>query len=127
MITYKISNKPLLPQNRSQKVNNFNTTTNFNHILNQHIEHIENDKELKFSKHAVERLQQRNIQLTKQEISKINSALETAAQKGIKETLILMDNRAFIASVKNKTVITAAIDEQLKDNVFTNIDGAIII
>lgn len=124
MITYKISNKPLLPQNRSQKVNNFNTTTNFNHILNQH---IEKDKELKFSKHAVERLQQRNIQLTKQEISKINSALETAAQKGIKETLILMDNRAFIASVKNKTVITAAIDEQLKDNVFTNIDGAIII
>lgn len=124
MITYKISNKPLLPQNRSQKVNNFNTTTNFNHILNQH---IEKDKELKFSKHAVERLQQRNIQLTRQEISKINSALETAAQKGIKETLILMDNRAFIASVKNKTVITAAIDEQLKDNVFTNIDGAIII
>ena len=124
MVTYKINNKPVLNQNNIQKPNRVNTTTNFNEILHQH---IEKSNELKFSKHAVERLQQRNIQLTKQEISKINNAIDTAAKKGIKETLVIMDNRAFIASVKNKTVITAAIDEQLKDNVFTNIDGAVII
>lgn len=124
MVTYKINNKPVLNQNNIQKPNRVNTTTNFNEILHQH---IEKNNELKFSKHAVERLQQRNIHLTEQDISKINNAIDTAARKGIKETLIIMENQAFIASVRNKTVITAAIDEQLKDNVFTNIDGAVII
>ena len=60
-------------------------------------------------------------------MNKINNAIETASKKGIKETLILMDNKAFIANVKNKIIITAAIEDQLRDNAFTNIDGAIII
>lgn len=124
MVTYKINNKPLLTQSNTQKINSFNTTTNFNEILHQH---IGKNNEIKFSKHAVERLQQRNIQLSKQDIIKLNNAIDTAAKKGIRETLILMDNTAFIASVRNKTVITAAVDEQLKENVFTNIDGAVII
>lgn len=124
MVTYKINNKALLAPNSMQKLNNLNTTTNFNQILHQH---IEKNSEIKFSKHAVERLEQRNIQLSKQDIMKLNNAIDTAAQKGIKETLIIMDNTAFIASVRNKTVITAAVDEQLKKNVFTNIDGAVIV
>ncbi|SES67515.1 flagellar operon protein [Natronincola peptidivorans] len=124
MVTYKINNKPLLDPKTTQKVNNRNTIGDFNQLLQQH---IEKNAELKFSKHATERLQQRNIHLSKQDLSKLNNAIDNAAKKGIKETLIIMDNRAFIASVKNKTVITAAVEDQLKDNVFTNIDGAVII
>lgn len=84
-------------------------------------------EDVKFSKHALERLKIRNISLTKSDITKINGAIQKAEQKGVREALILMDNKAFIASVTNRTIITAASDEQLKENIFTNIDGAVII
>jgi flagellar operon protein len=95
----------------------------FQEILNG----INKREEVKFSKHALERLNQRNITLNKQDITKINVAIEKASKKGVKEALILLDNKAFIASIKNNTIITAATGEQLKENVFTNIDGAVII
>jgi flagellar operon protein len=82
---------------------------------------------VKFSKHAAERLQMRNIHLTKDDLNKLNEAVNKAAEKGVKETLIIMGNAAFIANVKNKMIITAAAEENLKNNVFTNIDGAVII
>ncbi|WP_110943169.1 TIGR02530 family flagellar biosynthesis protein [Inediibacterium massiliense] len=94
----------------------------FDQVLNQEI-----NKEVKFSKHAVERLESRNIKIHPNEMTKINEAVSKANQKGIKEALILMDNKAFVASVKNKTIITVATNEQLKENIFTNIDGAVII
>ncbi|SDK45466.1 TIGR02530 family flagellar biosynthesis protein [Natronincola ferrireducens] len=124
MVTYKINNKHLISQNNLQKPNSIKGTSDFHQVFQQQ---INKSAEIKFSKHAIQRLQQRNIELSVQEISKLNNAIDTAAKKGIKETLIIMDNRAFIASVNNKTVITAAVDEQLEDNVFTNIDGAVII
>ncbi|MCT4606724.1 MAG: flagellar protein [Marinisporobacter sp.] len=92
----------------------------------QVLDHIAS-KDVKFSKHAKERLHARNINMNHQDIKKIDEALNKANQKGIKETLILMNNKAFVASVKNKTIITVATEEQLKENVFTNIDGAVII
>lgn len=83
--------------------------------------------EVRFSKHATERLQERNIKLTRDDLSKINEAVNKAAEKGVKETLIIMGKSAFIANVKNKMIITAAAEDNLKNNVFTNIDGAVII
>ena len=127
MMSFRINNKPILKGNRVEGPTNSRqtkTTENFNQIFQQH---LEKNKELQFSKHAIQRLQERNINLSKEDISKIDNAIKTAAQKGIKETLIVMDNHAFIASVKNKTVITAAVDGQLRNNVFTNIDGAVIV
>lgn len=84
-------------------------------------------KELKFSKHAMERMKSRNIELTQQDLDKISEAVDKADDKGIKEALILMNDKVFIASVKSKTIITAAAEKQLKDSVFTHIDGAVII
>ncbi len=84
-------------------------------------------KELKFSKHALDRIKSRNIQLTQQDITKISDAVDRAEAKGVKEALILMNDNVFIASVKSKTIITASSEDQLKDNVFTNIDGAVIV
>jgi len=110
-------------QNRTRNVNAIdNKKSTFESLLQKQIHKNQN---FKFSKHALERLEERKIELTTQEVDKISNAITKAATKGIKETLIIMDNKAFIASVPNRTVITAATDKQLKDNVFTNIDGAI--
>jgi flagellar operon protein len=80
-----------------------------------------------FSQHALERLQSRNITFGPAELVKLNTALEKAAQKGAKESLILMNNLALVVSVTNKTVITAMDGASMKDNVFTNIDSAVIV
>ena len=110
-------------QNQRKNINPVNSQNlDFKALLHNE---INRSQEVKFSKHALDRLQERNIELTTQEVTKINNAISKAASKGIKETLIIMENKAFIASVPNRTVITAATDQQLKDNVFTNIDGAI--
>lgn len=85
------------------------------------------NQEVKISKHAQARLDQRNITLSEADMKKIDQAMDKASSKGIKDALILMDNKAFVANVKNKTIITAAANEQLKENIFTNIDGAVIV
>ncbi len=96
---------------------------NFNAILNK----IQSADQVKFSKHAIDRLNARNIELTSDDMSRINSGVDRAKNKGVRDALIMMDNKVFVASVQNKTIITAAMDEQLKDSVFTNIDGAVIV
>ena len=85
-------------------------------------------QELHFSQHAQQRLQSRNIKLSVEQIGKLNDAVEKAAAKGAKETLVLMENKlAFLVGVKNKTVITAVDGASIKENVFTNIDSAVIV
>lgn len=95
----------------------------FNDVLSR----LKSNDQVKFSKHAIDRLNSRNIELSDDEISRINGGVDKAKSKGVREALIMMDNKVFVASVQNKTIITAAMDEQLKDNVFTNIDGAVIV
>lgn len=121
------ANQLSIAQNKNQSVsiNRLkNQNSNFEALLKNE---IQNNQEVKFSKHAMDRLKERNIKLSDAEINKLNNAVNKAAKKGIKETLIIMDNKAFITSVKNKTVITAATEKQLKENVFTNIDGAVFV
>ncbi len=112
---------------KSNNVSSINTPAKVHKTFQEVLDTINKKNSVKFSKHALERLKSRNIDLTNSEINRLNSAITKASQKGVKEALILMDNKAFVASVKNNTVITAAIDNQLKDSVFTNIDGAVII
>ena len=81
--------------------------------------------ELKFSKHANERLASRNIDLTDDQLVRLESGAKKAGEKGINESLVMVDNLAFIVNVKNNTVITAVNDGE--DKVFTNIDGAVIM
>lgn len=85
------------------------------------------DNEIKFSKHAEQRLQMRNISLSQEQKNKMKEAVTKAASKGVRDSLVLMDNLAFVVNVRNRTVITAANSNELKDNVFTNIDGAVIV
>jgi flagellar operon protein len=97
---------------------------NFESVLQQ----IQNkDDEIKFSKHAINRMDHRDMTLSNEEIKRLKSGFNKAEEKGVKDALILMGDKVFIASIKNKTVITTVNKEQLKDNVFTNIDGAVIV
>jgi flagellar operon protein len=83
--------------------------------------------QLKVSGHAKTRLESRNIQLNESDWKRVMGGVQKAAAKGSKESLVMIDNVALVVSVKNKTVITAVDKDSLKDNVFTNIDSAVIV
>jgi flagellar operon protein len=99
-------------------------TTPFGEIL-KNKQAANESSELKFSKHANERLASRNIDLTDEQLQRLESGAKKASEKGINESLVMVDNLAFIVSIKNNTVITAVNDGD--DKVFTNIDGAVIM
>lgn len=80
-----------------------------------------------FSKHASERLDSRKIQLTDTQVQRLNQGVEQARGKNINESLVMLDNLAFIVNVKNNTVITALDRSNESGHVFTNIDGAVIV
>jgi flagellar operon protein len=81
---------------------------------------------LKFSKHAQERLNERNIALDRNDITNLHNAIALAERKGANDSVVFLRDMAFIVSVKNKTVVTAMHGESMKENVFTNIDSAVV-
>lgn len=83
--------------------------------------------QLKFSNHAIERMQSRGISYSPQDLTRLGEAVQKAAAKGSKDTLVLMDQSALIVSVKNNTVVTVMDKNALKENVFTNIDSTIVM
>ena len=119
--------QPLIPVNNRNNLSSVNNSigkasnNSFDAILQKKI------NEVKFSQHAQERLNSRNIKLTANDLQKLDNAVEKIAQKGAKESLIMLNDVALVVSVKNKTVITAMDGESAKDNIFTNIDSAMII
>lgn len=84
-------------------------------------------QEVTFSKHANDRLASRNINLNDEQLERLNKGVMQAKEKSIQESLVMMDNIAFIVNIKNNTVITAMDQETNDSNVFTNIDGAVIV
>ena len=83
--------------------------------------------EVKFSKHASGRLAERNIRLTENQMDRLTEGAKKAGAKGIKESLVIADQLAFIVNIPNNTVVTAMNQQDAAENVFTNIDGAVII
>ena len=81
-------------------------------------------REVKFSKHATERLDDRDITITDEQMQRLNNGVKQAETKGINESLVMVDDIAFIVNVKNNTVVTAVTGDDTK--VFSNIDGAVI-
>lgn len=82
---------------------------------------------LRFSKHAAARLTDRNITLSDNQIERLNDGTKKAGEKGIQESLVIVDHLAFIVNIPNNTVITAMDQTETNENVFTNIDGAVIM
>lgn len=97
----------------------------FEELLNDKQTELKNG--IKFSGHALSRLEERNIELSLQDQERLKSAFDHVTQKGGKDSLVLMDSMAFVINAKNKTVITAMSQENLRDKVFTKIDSAVII
>jgi flagellar operon protein len=80
----------------------------------------------KFSRHALERLQRRGIDLAGPTLQRLTGGVARAANKGSRDSVIFVDGTAFVVSVRNNTVITAVGSEHMRDHVFTNIDSAVI-
>lgn len=84
-------------------------------------------REVRFSKHASNRLNTRNIELTDGQMERLNEGTKKAQAKGIRDSLVLVDSLAFIVNVPSSTVVTAMEQSEAQENIFTNIDGAVII
>ena len=100
------------------------SSSSFGHIFSQT---IQQKQPLTFSKHALQRMDSRQIQVSPQLIAQINQAVEKAKSKGIKDALILDGKTAFIVNVPSSTVVTTMSGQEMAGNVFTNIDGAVIL
>jgi flagellar operon protein len=81
---------------------------------------------LQFSRHALQRLQQRGIQLDQPTLGRLTDGVQRAADKGSRDSVVFVDGTAYVVSVANKTVITAVGSEHMRQQVFTNIDSAVI-
>lgn len=113
-----------LLKNKSSEISRSaeNSNLSFRDILEK--QQVTDTGVLKFSKHANDRLASRNIDLSDEQLERLESGARKAQEKGIHESLVMVDNIAFIVNIKNKTVVTAVNDSD--DKVFTNIDGAVI-
>ncbi|AZR73873.1 hypothetical protein BBF96_11025 [Anoxybacter fermentans] len=118
--------RPLHKTNKSLQSKLNQPVISFQEILKEQV-NLNQSPPIQFSKHAEKRLASRNIRLDANRIERLTRAVDQAAQKGARESLILMDNVAYVVSIKNRTVITAVDDESMRDNVFTNIDSAVIV
>lgn len=87
----------------------------------------ENTGSLKFSKHALGRLSDRNIELDENQLERLEDGARKAEAKGIRDSLVIVDQLAFIVNVPNQTVVTAMDSTETNENVFTNINGAVIM
>lgn len=85
------------------------------------------EKKVSFSQHAMQRMQNRSLDLSEQDLAKLEATVEKMSQKGAKESLIYMKDMALVVSVTNRTVITAMDGSSAKENIFTNIDSAAIL
>ena len=115
----------------SIKKRNLNIDSSQDGIKESSFEKLLNEKKaqvnaLSFSKHATERIEQRKIDIDESIEGKLNEALEQAKDKGLKNVLVMIDSSAFIVNTLSNKVITAVNNSELKENIFTNIDGAVI-
>lgn len=94
-------------------------SSSFDAIFKEELEKV------KFSNHALKRLEARNIHLNDNDLSRIQNAVDKAEAKGAKDSLVMMDKTAFIVNIPNKTVVTAMEVAESNENVFTNIDSVV--
>ena len=121
-----IQQTPGRPNRQPARINSGGTENGFAKILDQ-ASHKNGTPELKISKHAEARLHDRNIQLSGAQRDKIAGALAKAGNKGVRDALVMIDGLAIVANTKSMTVITAVGEGDMQQNIFTNIDGAVLI
>ncbi len=116
------------PDIGSKKAENNGSELSFADILKQKTEQNAQPSGVEFSKHALERIDDRNIDLSENDmLDRLNKAVEIAQRKGSDDTLVLVDETAFLVSVRNNKVITTMNADDMKGNIFTNIDSTVIM
>jgi flagellar operon protein len=108
----------IAPSQRTNKTQGDQAGVGFNKIL---------DSTLNFSKHVADRIGRRQLDMSAEKLRQLEGAVDKAAAKGAKESLVLLENLAVLVSVNNRTVITAMDKNNMKEGVFTQIDSAIIV
>ena len=88
---------------------------------------LQTNNQVTFSKHAQQRVYDRQIDVSAQMLGKLNDAISKAREKGVKDALILNSDTMFIVNTTSNTVVTALKGTEMQNNVFTNIDGTVII
>lgn len=124
MDKFSIHRVPLQPTFRQQQQSAISLTKQ---SFSQHLQEATVKQELKVSKHANERLNERKIIISEQEWQTVSDKVFEAHSKGVQQPLVLMNQAALIVSAKNATVITAMDRTEAKDQLFTNIDGTIVL
>ncbi|NLK69944.1 MAG: flagellar protein [Clostridiales bacterium] len=120
-----VTGVPVEPNvNKNEAINSNDEKNSFKKILQ---EQISNASGVNFSSHAVNRVLERNINISESNLARLNDGVRIAEEKGLNEPLILIDSAAYIVNIKNNTVITTVANDDLKGSVFTNIDGTVII
>ena len=116
---------PVQPTAPTQSQNGAQATTgpSFGEVLAQHTSGVGG---IQFSRHALERLQQRGITLDQSTLGRLTDGVSRAAGKGSRDSVVFVDGTAYVVSVANNTVITAVGSEHMREHVFTNIDSAVI-
>lgn len=120
-----IQHLPLQPTVQVQPKNTASSQSKQSFV--SHLQEATSNQELKISKHANERLSERNIQISEQEWQVVSDKVFEARSKGVNQPLVLMEQAALIVSAKNATVITAMERTEAKNQLFTNIDGTIVL
>ena len=118
---YPVGNFQLPNEGVNEKNNHYKSK--FNEILNETIN--KDNEEYALSKHAADRLKE--INFTDTDMKEIAKGFKIAQDKGSKNSVMIYKDVALIASIENKTVITAIEKERAKENVFTNIDSVVIL
>jgi flagellar operon protein len=114
---------PIQKTHARTSVDALRNTKGFAEIL----ENQQRGMEVRLSAHAQERLNQQNITISPQDVSRINEAARKAEMKGSRESLILLRDLALVVNIRNRTVITAVNSARQKDKIFTNIDSTVIL
>jgi flagellar operon protein len=126
---YNLNDAIIRQAERINSVNRTNSATkttgseSFQEILKRQL----NNSQVSFSKHANQRTEERNIEISQSDLNRLGAACDKAEEKGIKDALVMMNDSAFIVNAQNRVVITVMDKNELKDNVFTNIDGAVFV
>ena len=120
-----VTGVPIEPNvNKNEVINTNDDKNSFKKILQ---EQINSASGVNFSSHAVNRLVERNINISESNLTRLSDGVKIAEEKGLNEPLILIDTAAYIVNIKNNTVITTVANDDLKGSVFTTIDGTVII
>lgn len=129
-MTDRMSIGHLYPNRIPPKINQNSTSSqklNQTGEAQKSFKQIFDEKLIRFSQHAEQRLKQRGIEMNSEQLAKLETAIDKAAQKGAKDSLILFQDVALIVNVKNRMVVTAMDGSSMKDNVFTKIDSAVVV